>query len=828
MLWTGLAIASLVLPAVAACSGSSQLSPASAPEFNTVTWPSLPFPASGELPTPRQVVTEGPYSFTQADVLFSEHTTYTASSFQLAPLPNSLLLLGVNTGTALPAQVTVEGTLEQVYIGLADYGKGRWDWRGPFDAGQSFDLLDRRYQSPAGGTYIALAASSPGSGDVTVTLDTAPQDFSGSWNVLCWLAADNYLAPTAYELIQDLETTGSTAEINILAGYDINPAYLDATQLGAEQVQFIKVVYDAIPSFINTVGDPANQSFARSGFDSGDPAQLAAFADWAETNFPADHTALLLFGFGDGWRSLGAEDEREPLAHAASGVLADYFDGGVVISAHQDLAAALAGHHFDLLLLDASSGGQFEALYEYRGIADWAVASQITVPAAGFPYADWLTGWQAAFPQPVGSVGWRFVEAVDGRYGSLDLPYFTNNLYNLAQTGPVVDALLELQADCEMWPDILKPQLASTIKLTRSGGRTSSGTLDLRLFLTNLKAAAGVQDARLHCDSALLAVDRFATYGQHSTALVVSGLSIYLPGTDWFTPELQAEYFPLAFNIDAGWLDWLGGLDLPPGVVVLDWQPGWKLIVEYADAGVDAELEVFDPQDHYGRPTYTSELTGIIQFSEDNQSAASTEEWAELLAGGGTGAYAFDVYHRGSTPENLDIIAHVEDEVGALIQDLGSFTAAAGQRVNIAALRLVDYGTADGPISPGDRIELTWSDAALKCELRVRNPLLEIGGVSFPEGYAGTMVFGPTASVSGAFTEWGRLSTTAPAGDYQVLAYVHDIATDLPVGGAQVELKLYDGTGALKQDLGSTMLTAADAGTGTVIFKPLAVLNHTE
>jgi hypothetical protein len=791
--------------------------------------PSLPFPAAATIPA-RVVQAGGPYSFAQADVLYANNAAYTGTAFQLTPLPSAVLLFGVNVGTAAPSSVTVTGTLDQVYVGLADYAAQRWQWRGPYSSGQTLSLLDGRYLSPAGGLYIAVAAAAPGSGEVNVTVDTAPVDVGGHWNVLCWLAADNYLAPTAYAMLQDLEAAGSTSEITVLAGYDIDPQYISAPALGTDAVHYLKVVQDANPVYVNTTGDPANQSFPRAGFNSADPAKLAEFVDWAQDNFPAEHTALVLFGFGDGWRSQGAADEREPLDHAMSGLLADYADGGVRITADHDLAAALAGRHFDLLIADASSTSQLEALYEYRDVADWAVASQITVPAAGYPYANWLADWQAAFPLPAGAVGQRFIDAVDGRYGTQDLPWFINNLYNLQQLEALTGSLGQLMDDSETWPSILKPQIITAMSQTQSGGgRTSAGTLDLRLFLENLRGVAGVQEVKAHCNAALLALDRCAAYSRRSPTLAISGLSVFLPSASWFTPELQAEYAPLAFNQDTDWLNWLSGLTLPGSEIVRDWRRGWRLVVEYGEPGADAELEVFDPHDNYGRPTYTTELMGILELSSDNVASASAEEWATLLDGGDSGAYAFDVYYRDSTPAQLSLTAWLEDDAGMTVQDFGSFTVAAGKRVNIAALRLLDYGESDGYISPGDRLELSWTDPTLKCELRVRNPDLEFGGVTFPEGYAGTMVFGPPTSVSGSLAEWGRLAETAPMGAYQILAYVHDINTGMPAGGvASVRLMLFDSAGGVKHDFGTFTLRTSDAGSGTVIMKPLATLLYTE
>lgn len=718
------------------CSGSGNLQPSPNGPAAAGTF-DMPFPAGDAAPGLRHVQQGGSYTFTEDDVLFSKGVAFTGGAFQLQPAPVSHLMFGINVGTALPATLTVSGELSGVFIGLANYAEQRWEWRGPFDSAQEIDLLAGKYLSPAGGAYYAVATASPSFGEINASVDVQPVDFTGSWNVLFWFAADNYLAPAAYEAIQDLESIGSSSDINILAGYDINPDFLHSWELGAEQVQFIKVVQDFNLSVINTAGDAANQSFDREGYYSAYTANVVQFVDWAGSNFPADHTALVLFGFGDGWRTWGTGDEREPVDHSISGILADHTEGNGVLGSNNALATALSSHHFDLLVFDASHMGHIEALYEYKDIADWVTASQIVVPGAGWPYSTWLEEWQAGFPLPAGAVGVGLLEAVDGQYGSQDLPFYTNNLYNMARLDGLVDELVAFKDDTATWPAIVYPEITQAMVMTRNGGNTSYGTLDLPLFMRNLRSISSVNDIRLRCGSVLAAYERFTTTGRQSDVLTVCGLSIYLPGEEWFIQPRQIEYEALAFNQATGWLELLQSIEVPETLTITNWQPGWRIVVDYGSASVDAELEAYDPDDNYGRPTYTDELAGVLQFSADNVAAAATTESAELLPDTATGSYSFNAWHRGTEPAELAFTAWLEDDAQQQVLDLGSFTVEAGGRTNIAALQLIDYGVPAGDIIEGDRIELQWTDFLLKPDLRVRDAELRLGGVTFPEGYAG-------------------------------------------------------------------------------------------
>ena len=59
---------------------------------------------------------------------------------------------------------------------------------------------------------------------------------------------------------------------------------------------------------------------------------------------------------------------------------------------------ALGRRFYDVIAFDASWMAHIEALYEYRGLADWLVAGETARPSSGYPYADILTAWHAAYP----------------------------------------------------------------------------------------------------------------------------------------------------------------------------------------------------------------------------------------------------------------------------------------------------------------------------------------------------------------------------------------------------------------------------------------------
>jgi hypothetical protein len=118
--------------------------------------------------------------------------------------------------------------------------------------------------------------------------------------------------------------------------------------------------------------------FALNGTEvnMGDPATLVALVDYIEAAYPADKVALTLWDHGDDF----------------TGICYDY-DTGIDVEldklSHQEIGAALAGRHVDIIGGDGCGIGAVETAYEYvaQGMtAEWFVASETYVPLDGFPY----------------------------------------------------------------------------------------------------------------------------------------------------------------------------------------------------------------------------------------------------------------------------------------------------------------------------------------------------------------------------------------------------------------------------------------------------------
>src|SRR5690606_36328716 len=145
----------------------------------------------------------------------------------------------------------------------------------------------------------------------------------------------------------------------------------------------------------------------RAGYNNANPAKVVEFVEWAEENFPADNTMLVLWDHGNGWHVGGEGADRGgaslhdgsveqqaglrrapfngsrfhvrslgPLTHekngrSGSGVLGDDSDGEWQLTSNEAIINALGERRFDILAFDACNMAHSECLYEYAEIADW-------------------------------------------------------------------------------------------------------------------------------------------------------------------------------------------------------------------------------------------------------------------------------------------------------------------------------------------------------------------------------------------------------------------------------------------------------------------------
>lgn len=565
-----------------------------------------------------------------------------------------------------------------------NFGDAAW-----FDSGAD-PTVTHLFSSPGAVTVAVRVTDGHGATDeASVPLEILPEG-SGVWNVLIWMAADNNLATEAYGDIQRLETVGSTGNVRVLLGYDVASEWI--TGSGSEQVRFIRVVQDSDPQSINCTGDPANVSFAKAGYDSSHPQHVLEFLQWAQ-QFPAEHSLLVLWDHGDGWRPGWKEgaSARSSAIHAASGLLKDDADGTAGMTNNKWIVDTLAAYHFDILLLDACNMGHLEAVYDFQALADHLLVSEAGLPAQGLPYDSILSAWNSGYPLAPDAICQLITDESYTMYNGVQ-----------ALTLAVVDAsaITPLIAACTDLASAIKAKAAQeSLGVRRAISlacelRAGDGERDLHHFLTIYRALTADPAIQGLVDAALAQWVSAVTYFREYDYPGPTGLSVFLPGERFFGQLTRDEYSKTPFDQATGWLDTLMATGVPgqagvPGVTA-DWAPGDRFEISWSDAAAEVDLGLQGPAALWASPVYPVELNGIIEFSADNPMGGATTEWAKLLPTAPTGNYAARLdwfsYGAGTPPALLDVAVKIYDSGGMLKQDLGTYQVVLGGEVSCAIL----------------------------------------------------------------------------------------------------------------------------------------------
>jgi hypothetical protein len=223
----------------------------------------------------------------------------------------------------------------------------------------------------------------------------SPTTWSGSpspkaaWTVMVVFLMDGDFSTDALAKIGQLSRAGSTDQVNIIAmvgtpnwyNWD-EPKVQDASgrtnyavhvPLYQGEATYVRINRNAPPTSLQSVGN----------VDMTKPTVLSAFGNFAITNFPADHYALVQLDHGSGWSGYGQDASATVDPKSISIPNGDY----ATILSSMTLAA---GKKIDIVAFDACL------------MATWEVS------AASAPYADYLVGSE----RTEGGSPWSYVNVM--------------------------------------------------------------------------------------------------------------------------------------------------------------------------------------------------------------------------------------------------------------------------------------------------------------------------------------------------------------------------------------------------------------------------------
>ncbi|MDZ7317063.1 MAG: clostripain-related cysteine peptidase [candidate division KSB1 bacterium] len=189
---------------------------------------------------------------------------------------------------------------------------------------------------------------------------TEPQAKERLWTIMGYFDGNNNLdvsqAGTSYIIadVQEMEKVGSTDQVTAVV-------MVSSLKTGGNANYYlVEKKPDELPDKISS------KSLKDLGTkDMSDPQTLKDFMNWAKTEYPAKHYALIINDHGGGWRG-ACEDEQ---------------NGGGSLMSMPAIRQALSNTvHFDVIVFHACLMSQVEVAYELQEVGDYMVACEFTMP----------------------------------------------------------------------------------------------------------------------------------------------------------------------------------------------------------------------------------------------------------------------------------------------------------------------------------------------------------------------------------------------------------------------------------------------------------------
>ena len=404
------------------------------------------------------------------------------------------------------------------------------------------------------------------------------------WTIMVYLAGDNDLESFGERDLLEMKMVGSTPAVQVVAQFD-------------RMSDGVTRRY-ALTSGTDLAADIAAEL---PESNTGDPASLLEFVRWGLDTFPADHSALVLWNHGAGWkdddvyagetgetrdtrersdspRSLIRGAGRRPLSRSLfrssirralrypAPVRAILFDDtSKDFLDNQELKVVLDGilhgrgaRKLDLLGFDACLMNMVEVAAQVRHACTYMVGSQEVEPGEGWNYAAVLAALNTAPDASPSALARTIVDTYVAEHapGAEDFPV-TQSALSLEHVPPLLEAISSLAdhlvarlQDPAFYSRVLFPVLREVQKFR------DEQYVDLCHFCQllaaratddELRAIAGRIAARLDPaapDSLVCAVDR-----RGAGVAAAQGVSIYLP----FLGVVSPAYAELEFTRACSW-----------------------------------------------------------------------------------------------------------------------------------------------------------------------------------------------------------------------------------------------------------------------------------
>lgn len=474
-------------------------------------------------------------------------------------------------------------------------------------------------------------------GGVTNILPSIHPAAPKKWTILVYMAADNNLDSMTSLDIAEMESIGSTLDMNVVVQYDgAGTTAADRRLIHKAEVEPSRV--------LEGIGE----------IDMSDPKELKDFIDFGLTYFPADHVMLVLWNHGGGVWPRNLEGTAGTQGIAWDDTTGDSeWDCLTTDELRLGIADALGLHgqrRLDILNFDACMMQMYEVALELEGLADIMVGSEEATPGEGNPYDTILSALDEApdqLPQTfAASIVDLFCEEYKELYKTSTYRPLTQSAVRISgdqwslfktaldEVGARMSALTFTQVrylrDHYDSMFVYNPNLSFVDFLKPPVIRYDYPEVaDLKSFL----AAVGADDQLVSMHSATtstltalqgIVVANRVVAGEGHQALNSGGIAILLPRglPDWQLYSRPDQYAVLKVG-DTPWYQAIRALMPPVG----EFQP---FRFQVAWAGAELDLHVFEPHgNHYGggfkRSTPNGELSpDVVSYDSKNVNESYT------------------------------------------------------------------------------------------------------------------------------------------------------------------------------------------------------------
>jgi hypothetical protein len=357
------------------------------------------------------------------------------------------------------------------------------------------------------------------------------------WTFLIFINGKNNLDPYGAFNINQMESVGSTANVNIVVQYASESAH-DTKRY------FIKKDND-----INTITSPVVKNMG-ANVDMGDWNSLTDFITWGAKNYPAQHYFVDVWDHGNGWHR-AATHGGIVQAHDIS-----YDDDtGHVITTKQ-LGQALVkasktiGQKIDIYGSDACLMAMPEVADEMKDVINVYTGSEETEPDNGWPYDALLKRWNALPSATAADLGKILTEEYVKSYAGDSSEQVTFSAFDMSKFDAFKQQVKSLSASIVSLDSSQRTAVLNAAKNSRSF--TNADYVDFIDFLANLKTTSINASVENNMNGALLAAKNFVIAAAASYDHV-NGLSMWIPTDDSDFSSYDDAYKTLQFNTDTNW-----------------------------------------------------------------------------------------------------------------------------------------------------------------------------------------------------------------------------------------------------------------------------------